>query len=195
MTWTGGCSEGRAQGGGTLKWVYEGGKKTEVSTGSLTDGKLHCQWELRTEDGDVYQGPYVHGKMHGQWVIHRADGTVEYVNFENGERVGGTSGSPSQARSAAEDFNTCVNVSNCAREGTRVCIENRCSQPAFVRFCTQDVGGYYTLALCGSVSVRANDGFIYQGSVDHAAETYWRACPWDNAKGTKEQACYFELPR
>ena len=95
----------------------------------------------------------------------------------------------------AEAFNTCVTVSNCAKEGSRVCIENRCSQPAFVRFCTTDVDGHYKPALCGSVSVRANDGFIHQGSVDHTAETYWQACPWDKAKGTKEQACYFELPQ
>ena len=95
----------------------------------------------------------------------------------------------------AEAFNTCVTVSNCAKEGSRVCIENRCSQPAFVRFCTTDVDGHYKPALCGSVSVRANDGFIHQGSVDHTAETYWQACPWDKAKGTKEQVCYFELPQ
>ena len=185
--------------------LYVGGKRDgnwvvryadgEVWEGPYVDGERHGEWVVRYANGVVREGPYVDGYQHGQWVSRYADGSVEYANFENDERVGETSGSPSQARSAVEDFNTCVNVSNCAREGTRVCIENHCSQPAFVRFCTQDLGGRYTPALCGSVSVRANDGFIHQGSVDHAAETYWRACPWDNAKGTKEQACYFELPR
>ena len=95
----------------------------------------------------------------------------------------------------AEDFSTDgVIVSNCAVEGTRACIENRNSQPAFVRFCTPNVDGQYKPALCVSVGVRANDGFIYQGSVDHVAEIYWRACALDNAKGAKEQACYFDLP-
>ena len=95
----------------------------------------------------------------------------------------------------AEDFSTGgVIVSNCAREGTRACIKNRNSQPAFVRFCTPDVDGQYKPALCVSVTVRANGGFVYQGSVDHVAEIYSQACALDNTKGPKEQSCYFELP-
>ena len=264
VTWTGGCAGGRAQGEGTLRWVWDGGKETSESTGNLKDGKRHDgqwvfrdqdgnvqegpyvdgkrhgqwverlaggggaegpwvdgkrhgqwvvrqangiagegpfvdgkrqgQWVWRLADGGVHEGPYVDGKQHGQWVFREPDGAVEYATFESGERVGETSWRQSQARGAREDFTACVKVSNCAKEGSRVCIENDCSQPAFVRFCTAGVDGRYTLALCGAVSVRANDGFIHQGSVDHAAETFWKACPWDKAKGTKEQACYFELP-
>ena len=263
VTWTGGCAGGRAQGEGTVRWVWDGGKETSESTGNLKDGKAHGQgverfadgggaegpwvdgkrhgrwverkangdvregsyvedkrhghwvireadgdvgegpfvegwrhgqWVIRYADGTVFEGPFMEGKRHGQWEVRRADGDVEYINYENGEAVREASRRQSHAGSPAEDFNACVKVSNCAKEGSRVCIENYCSQPAFVRFCTQDVGGRYTPALCGAVSVRANDGFIHQGSVDHAAETFWKACPWDKAKGTKEQACYFELP-
>ena len=240
VTWTGGCAGGRAQGEGTLRWVWHDGKETSESTGDLKDGKQHGRWVIRDQDGNIQEGPfvdgeqqgqwvlrfaegdveegpyvdgkrqgqwvvrlvdgnvakgpYVDGKAHGRWVIHGPDGGVEYATFENGERVGETSRRQSQAESPAEDFNACLKVTNCAKEGTRVCIENRCSQPAFVRFCTAGVDGRYTLALCGAVSVRANDGFIHQGSVDHTAETFWKACPWDKARGTKEQACYFELP-
>ena len=76
VTWTGGCSGGRTQGEGTLKWVYEGGKKTGESTGSLTDGKRHGQWIIREADGGVQEGHFVEGKRHGQWIIREADRDV-----------------------------------------------------------------------------------------------------------------------
>ena len=172
-------------------WHSNGGN---VQEGPYVEGERHGHWVEHQANGGGAQGPWVDGKRHGQWVVQRPNGDVEKWTFKNGERLGEPDASSSQARQSTEDFNACITVSNCAKEGTRVCIENRCSQPAFVRFCTQDLGGRYTLALCGSVTVRAKDGFIHQGSVDHSAETYWRGCPWDKAKGTKEQACYFELP-
>ena len=88
VTWTGTCSGGRAQGKGTLKWVWEDGEKTLESTGSLTDGKQHGQWVWRYEDGDVLEGPYVDGKKHGQWVIRLADGGVQEGPFVDGKRHG-----------------------------------------------------------------------------------------------------------
>ena len=91
VTWTGECSGGRAQGEGTLKWVWEGGNKTSESTGSLTDGKRHGQWVLRFADGRVDEGPVVDGKQHGQWVWRYPDGTVQDVTFEDGEVVGRSS--------------------------------------------------------------------------------------------------------
>ena len=107
----------------------------------------------------------------------------------------GNTGVTAGAAPNAEDFSAGgVIVSNCAREGTRACIKNRNSQPAFVRFCTPAVDGQYKPALCVSVTVRANGGFVYQGSVDHVAEIYSKACALDNTKGPKEQACYFDLP-
>ena len=65
VTWTGGCSMGRAQGQGKLKWVYDGGEKTSESTGSLTDGKMHGQWVTRYADGGVHEGPFVEGNGQG----------------------------------------------------------------------------------------------------------------------------------
>ena len=89
VTWTGGCSEGRAQGEGTLKWVWEDGEKTSESTGSLTDGKRHHgQWVIRDADGDVQEGPYVDGKMHGQWVLRYAEGDVQEGPYVDGKRHG-----------------------------------------------------------------------------------------------------------
>ena len=114
VTWSGKCAEGRADGEGTTRWVYDGGKKTLVATGRLMDGKVHGQWVLRWPDGkveegsyvdwkrrgrwvirnangDVEEGPYVNGKKHGRWVIRKANGEVEHLTVENGERSGRSS--------------------------------------------------------------------------------------------------------
>ena len=114
VTWTGKCTEGKAHGKGTTRWVYDGGKQALVATGSLKDGKVHGQWVLRWPDGiveegsyvdwkrqgrwvirhangDVEEGPYVNGKKHGRWVIRKANGEVEHLTFENGERSGRSS--------------------------------------------------------------------------------------------------------
>ncbi len=117
VTWTGKCTEGKAYGEGTTQWVYDGGKKTLVATGTLKDGRVHGQWVLRWPDGkveegsyvdwkrqgrwvirnangDVEEGPYDNGKKHGQWVVRKANGEVEHLTFENDERLG----KPSQSR-------------------------------------------------------------------------------------------------
>ena len=88
VTWTGGCSEGRAQGEGTLKWVWEDGEKTSESTGSLTDGKAHGQWVSRKADGDGWEGPYVDGKKHGPWVWRYSDGLVQEGPYVDGKMHG-----------------------------------------------------------------------------------------------------------
>ena len=88
VTWTGGCSMGRAQGQGKLKWVYDGGEKTSESTGSLTDGKMHGQGVTRYAEGDVLEGPYVDGKRHGQWVLRLADGGVREGPYVDGKPHG-----------------------------------------------------------------------------------------------------------
>ena len=88
VTWTGTCSGGRAQGEGTLKWVWEDGEKTSESTGSLTDGKRHGQWVNRFADGLVDEGPYVDGKRHGRWVILDVDGDVGEGPYVDGKKHG-----------------------------------------------------------------------------------------------------------
>ena len=109
VTWTGGCSGGRAQGVGTLKWVYDGGKKTSESTGGLTDGKMHGQWVLRFADGQPRfgEGPFVDGKRHGQWVIREADGDIRYVAYEDGDKVKGSSRRQSQPESTTAGRGPC----------------------------------------------------------------------------------------
>ena len=88
VTWTGVCSGGRAQGEGTLKWVWEDGEKTLESTGSLTKGKRHGEWVVRLADGAVHEGPYVEGKRHGQWVFRDAAGGVNKGPYVEGKMHG-----------------------------------------------------------------------------------------------------------
>ena len=85
VTWTGGCVEGLAQGTGTLKWVWDGGKRTVESTGLLREGKRHGQWVLRDAYGNVFEGPYVEGTRHGQWVWRMVDGNVFEGPYMEGE--------------------------------------------------------------------------------------------------------------
>ena len=88
VTWSGGCSGGRAQGEGRLKWVWGDGEKNAESTGSLTDGTMHGRWVARLADGEVQEGPYAEGKRHGQWVLREADGDVREGPYEEGRRHG-----------------------------------------------------------------------------------------------------------
>ena len=88
MTWTGECVEGLAQGTGTLKWVWDGGKRTVESTGLLREGKRHGQWVLRDASGNFFEGPLVEGKRHGRWVIRFASGRVDEGPYVAGKRQG-----------------------------------------------------------------------------------------------------------
>ena len=103
VTWTGGCSEGRAQGEGTVKWVWEEAfrfshsrltgyfEEASESTGSLTEGKKHGKWTDRDDNESVWEGSYMEGKRHGQWVGRDEDGSESEVFFVYGDRFGGTS--------------------------------------------------------------------------------------------------------
>ena len=83
LTWTGACSDGLAEGEGTLTWNYPFSSGTTIifeETGHLQNGRKHGQWVERvqqTEEGNnqpdpsgwrVSEGPYVLGTKHGQWV-------------------------------------------------------------------------------------------------------------------------------
>ena len=88
VTWTGKCSGGLAHGTGTVTWVWDGGKKTVESTGSLTGGKSYGQWVERLANGGVHEGPSVDGKRHGQWVERLADGGVHEGPYVEGKKHG-----------------------------------------------------------------------------------------------------------
>ena len=88
VSWTGGCAGGQAQGEGTVKWVWDSGKKSSESTGSLQHGKMHGPWVVRFANGSVHEGPYVEGKRHGQWVERFADGGAAEGSWVEDKRHG-----------------------------------------------------------------------------------------------------------
>ena len=66
VTWSGGCSNGLAQGDGRVTW-YENDELSQIVEGRLQDGRRHGTWTEYDESGNEL-------------------GTIRY---ENGRRVGG----------------------------------------------------------------------------------------------------------
>ena len=85
-TWTDGCSDGLAEGSGTLQWVR--GDEENESTGVLRIGKREGHWVERYASGTVQEGPYVDGKQHGRWVVRFANGTVSEGPVSHGKPNG-----------------------------------------------------------------------------------------------------------
>ena len=87
VTWPGECSNGLAQGTGSLTWVFPDGDEI-VETGRLQDGERHGHWVVHFANGTVEEGPYVNGEPNGHWVVRLANGTVGEGPFVDGERHG-----------------------------------------------------------------------------------------------------------
>ena len=102
--WTGACSDGLAEGEGTLTYNYPFFSDTTIifeETGHLQNGKKHGQWikrEQQTEEGSsqpdpsewrVSEGSYVLGIKHGQWIERdwRGDWMHE-GSYVNGKKHG-----------------------------------------------------------------------------------------------------------
>ena len=86
-TWSGECSGGYAQGGGTLRrrYSYDEHIWEDIWEGTFVDGKMHGNWTIQYASGDRAQGPYVDGKQHGDWRLVSSDG----VGFTEGHYVDG----------------------------------------------------------------------------------------------------------
>ena len=104
LTWTGACSDGLAEGEGTLTYNYPLFSDTTIifeETGHLQNGRKHGEWVergQRTEEGNnqpdpsgwrVSEGSYVLGIKHGQWVERswRHD-WVSKGSYVNGKKHG-----------------------------------------------------------------------------------------------------------
>lgn len=91
VTWTGSCPDGRADGTGTLRWVW---KSTESRTneveggGLLRGGKPEGRWIERFARGIVWEGMYVAGVRHGNWVERYPGGAVHEGPYVDGKRHG-----------------------------------------------------------------------------------------------------------
>ena len=89
-TWSGACSEGWAQGTGTLtwSWVRDSEQQTREETGRLQDGQKQGDWVVRTPGGEVHEGPFVEGQRHGDWVWRGAGGGVGEGPYVEGQMHG-----------------------------------------------------------------------------------------------------------
>ena len=111
MTWSGACSDGLAEGEGTLITTGYSSYNTKYTTeeiGHFQNGRKYGQWVVRLSEGRVMketymngilhgsyffewpkegvmeEGSYANGKKHGQWVERRSNGSVTEINYMNG---------------------------------------------------------------------------------------------------------------
>ena len=111
-TWSGSCTNGLAEGTGTITITYiiDQQEHNHTATGQVQYGKPHGLWVMRRgfpfksvwegsyvdgmaqgqwvghyEDGDVVKGPFVDDKLHGQFIVRSPDGSVVEINFVHGE--------------------------------------------------------------------------------------------------------------
>ena len=85
-TWSDRCSDGLAEGFGTLKWVW--GDAQNEHSGVLRDARNEGHWLERYASGIVTEGLYVEGGRHGHLVEHQADGDVAEGPWVKGDRHG-----------------------------------------------------------------------------------------------------------
>ncbi len=101
VTWSDECSDGFAQGTGTLFWYIPQGIYTPIgieAKGHLQRGKQYGHWiESRSrrsspEDlgkaAGVKEGSYIHGKRHGNWVVRTHDGREGGGSYVDGKMHG-----------------------------------------------------------------------------------------------------------
>ena len=72
VTWSGGCSNGKASGEG--REVWRGSYGEEVYVGSMRDGRPHGRGTYTHANGDRYEGQWRNGKEHGHGTYTFAQG-------------------------------------------------------------------------------------------------------------------------
>ena len=89
VTWSGGCSEGYAQGSGETTW-YQSDQVSETDVGLRQQGRSEGFWVITDPDGSRSEGSFVDGLRHGVWTYFDANGReLRTVTWRNGRRVGG----------------------------------------------------------------------------------------------------------
>ena len=90
VSWTGGCTGGRASGTGTLtvRFVLAGEARADRYEGELRDGKLDGQGVYTMASGILYEGEFRDGKFHGQGILTSPDGVRYEGRFWEGQPYG-----------------------------------------------------------------------------------------------------------
>jgi hypothetical protein len=87
IAWTGGCSNGKMNGNGTLQW-YKDGQKNERYEGQYKDGKLNGQGVYTWANGDRYEGQWKDDKKNGQGEFTWANGNRYDGQYKDGKENG-----------------------------------------------------------------------------------------------------------
>ena len=84
VTWSGGCSDGLAEGKGTLTWSWWMDRRTasplniqHIGEGQIMNGKQEGHWVIQHkgfDEGAVSEGEMVDGRRHGHWLMRYRSG-------------------------------------------------------------------------------------------------------------------------
>ena len=90
VTWSGACTNGKAQGRGTAvrRYLQDGEWIEDKYTVEIKDGKGHGHGLLVFGNGDRYEGDVRDSKLHGRGVRVWADGASYEGEFRDGKRTG-----------------------------------------------------------------------------------------------------------
>ena len=92
MTWTGACSDGLAEGEGTLithEYNSANSEHTTERIGHFQNGRKQGQWVVRASYGRVMKETYMHGILHGRYFLEfPKDERREEGSYVNGKKHG-----------------------------------------------------------------------------------------------------------
>ena len=86
VTWSGGCSNGKASGWGRMVWRGRYGE--EVYEGQVSGGKRDGSGTFRWVNGDSYEGEFRDGKLTGRGIYRWANGDRYEGGFRDGKQHG-----------------------------------------------------------------------------------------------------------
>ena len=84
--WSGGCSQGFAEGRGEITWEWNDG--SAIDSGLLRGGRREGFHVIDWSDGERYEGSYVNDERQGTWTFIWADGTRDVGPMVDDERHG-----------------------------------------------------------------------------------------------------------
>ncbi|WP_420347407.1 hypothetical protein [Pelagibius sp.] len=88
--WDGGCSDGKADGKGTLQWSshVSGLELLDRYDGGIRRGKIHGEGTITTNSGWVTSGYFIDGLLHGHGVSSFPKGVRFEGNYQSNRRHG-----------------------------------------------------------------------------------------------------------
>ena len=86
VTWSGGCVDGKASGGG--RWVWHHSEGEDIYEGTMRAGKEHGHGTATWANGDRYEGEWRDGEIHGRGTATWASGARYEGEWHDGKPHG-----------------------------------------------------------------------------------------------------------